>query len=111
MEINMWPPKAVDLGDGLVEVSTLKKTSKRVFFPIPHEWTRVQFSIPPSQDAIRNIKDWLDEKNKGRYSIYKYTSPQKQQNMDRIVINFELRNDALMFKLKDGFQSWAKKQE
>lgn len=102
----MLPPKTVDLGDGPIDVKSLKVVSRRHYAPCPRNWSRVQFQIPVDYEALPRIKEWLEANGAGKYYTYHYIHPRSHTQPQAVVVLFESRNDALMFKLKDGFKAW-----
>ena len=69
-------------------------------------WTRVQFPIPDGWEGSKKIQEWLEENCPGRWSTYSYQNPKSKSGENIMVIRFENKNDALMFKLKDGHKAW-----
>lgn len=72
--------------------------------PVRKGWTRVQFVLPDRFDGAVRVLDWLSENCSARYSSYSYQDTQPKSAGFIMVVNFENRNDALMFKLTDGFR-------
>lgn len=71
---------------------------------IPKSWTRIQFDIPSNTHYVGKIYDWIRTNSGDCWSGY-YYSPGDKETFT-VVIKFKDRNDALMFKLRDGFQAW-----
>ena len=69
-------------------------------------WTRTQFNIPDSYDAAKAVEMWLIEHCPGRWQAYHYVSPKGKGEDQVMVVRFEDKNDALMFKLRGGHQAW-----
>lgn len=70
-------------------------------------WTRVQFNIPDSWESIKKVQDWLRENNPGQWASYCYQHPKSRKTNDHtMVVRFQDKNDALMFKLRGGHQAW-----
>lgn len=104
----MLPPKEIDFGDGPISVSNIRMVTRRYYAPIPRTWSRVQFQMPYDFDAVSKIRDWLETNLTGRYMLYHFTKNAPDERPETVVIRFESRNDALMFKLKDGHNAWQK---
>ena len=69
------------------------------------DWARVHFEVPTARDAIQHVFDWLKNNCKGQYTTYKYYDAKGYSNY-RMVIRFEDKHDAIIFKLQDGHRAW-----
>jgi len=69
-------------------------------------WTRVLFTIPNGWDASEAIKDWMASNTPGEWQAYTYQNPKGKSNDYIMVVRFQDKNDALMFKLRGGHQAW-----
>jgi len=74
--------------------------------PMNLTWIRTQFSIPDGYDAPRKVEQWLEQNAANRWATYSYQSPKGKAHDFVMVVRFEDRNDALMFKLRGGHQAW-----
>lgn len=105
----MKKPSSLVFEDYEVPVSDLYSTGNGVNGPVPTTWTRTQFNIPNNYSAPAEVTKWLDENCPGRYSSWFYQDPRSKEHAAVMVVKFESRNDALMFKLQGGHQSWENK--
>lgn len=78
--------------------------------PMNRAWTRVQFAVPDSWEASRRVVDWLNENCPNRYCFYCYQNPRGSGPDYIMVVRFEDKNDALIFKLRGGHQAWESAQ-
>ena len=90
--------------DGL-DVS-LNILDERSSGPMDLAWIRTQFNIPDQYDAPKAVHDWLTFNCHGEWSSYYYTAPKFKSGEGIMVVRFKDRNDALMFKLRDGHKAW-----
>lgn len=75
--------------------------------PMKLDWTRVQFILPDSWDAGKKVQDWLRDNCPGIWQAYSYQHPKHKKTGEHLmVVRFEDKNDALMFKLRGGHQAW-----
>lgn len=100
----MEKPTNLIFTDFEVPVNRLFRRSQQG--PMNLTWTRTQFTIPDSYEAPKKVEEWLSENTPGRWATYSYQNP-KSKNSDYVmVVRFEDKNDALMFKLRGGHQAW-----
>ena len=75
--------------------------------PVPTTWKRVQFSIPDGYTSAKAVEEWLKVNCPNRWASYHYQNPKQKAQGDRVmVVRFEDKNDALLFKLRGGHQAW-----
>lgn len=74
--------------------------------PVDLKWVRVQFKISDNYEAPKQIEEWLKLNCPGRWSSYSYSDPKSKTYENIMVVRFEDRNDAIMFKLRGGHQAW-----
>ena len=100
----MEKPTSLSFTDFEIPVDTLFRRAQQG--PMNLAWTRTQFTIPDGYDAPRAVETWLGENCPGKWATYNYQSPKGKTNEHIMVVRFEDRNDALMFKLRGGHQAW-----
>jgi len=75
--------------------------------PMNLTWTRVQFTLPDSWEAIKQVQVWLRENCPGQWSASSFADMATRYAEHRhMVVRFEDKNDAMMFKLRGGHQAW-----
>lgn len=74
--------------------------------PMNLAWTRVQFTVPDGWQAPQAVQQWLRENTPGKWQAYSYSNPKGKAQDYIMVVRFKDKNDALMFKLRGGHQSW-----
>jgi hypothetical protein len=74
--------------------------------PISPQWTRTKFTIPNGHEAPKLVTGWLTNNCPGLWTTYHYQDPKSKDYQDVMVVWFEDRNDALLFKLRGGHQAW-----
>lgn len=100
----MNTPDSISFTDLEVQTSSLFRRS--LSGPTNLQWTRVRFTIPNGYDAPQAVSDWLADNTPGRFDVWFYQDPKSRDGEYRMVVNFEDKNDALMFKLRGGHQAW-----
>lgn len=100
----MDKPTSITFTDFEVPLDTILRHSQQG--PMDLRWTRTQFTIPDGYDAPRAVEAWLVENCPGRWQTYHYHSPKGRDDGYSMVVRFEDKNDALMFKLRGGHQAW-----
>lgn len=88
------------------EIPTDRLVQSQFSGPINPKWTRVQFKISDAYEACQRVEEWLKNNCPGRWSAYAYSDPKSRNYESIMVVRFEDKNDAIMFKLRDGHQSW-----
>jgi hypothetical protein len=88
------------------EIPTEALFRKSHLGPMNLDWVRTQFVVPDAYDAPRKVEQWLNENCPGRWATYNYQSPRGKTNDHVMVVRFEDKNDALMFKLRGGHQAY-----
>ena len=77
------------------------------FGPMNPNWTRVQFAVNDQWEGPKKVQDWLKENCPNRWSSYHHLNPKsKTEDIVIMVVRFEDKNDALLFKLRGGHQAW-----
>ena len=51
-------------------------------------------------------KQWMKDNTPGKWQAYSYSNPKGKAQDYIMVVRFMDKNDALMFKLRGGHQSW-----
>ena len=74
------------------------------------DWTRLVVSVPVDRDSMQHVQKWLFENCSGQFVFYKYQDGAVYTEY-KMVIRFENKNDALLFKLKDGHRAWEQAQQ
>lgn len=92
---------------GLTIPSNELVKSRKIDKPIPSSWKRIHFVIENNDVAYTKILEWLDENCVDKYQAYAYLNPADRTSYV-VVVRFKSRNDAIMFKLKDGQNCWKK---
>jgi hypothetical protein len=101
----MKQPEVIRFTD--LEVSTRELLRLNQQGPMNLSWTRVQFIVPDSWDAVKKVQEWLKENCPGEWSSYNFQHPKSKKSGEyTMVVRFEDNNDALMFKLRGGHQAW-----
>ena len=72
----------------------------------PSAWLRVHFQIPDSWNAPEKVTAWLEKNCKHKWRTYHYYNPKKKDENYIMVVRFENKDDALLFKLMGGHQAW-----
>lgn len=100
----MEKPVNISFTDFEIPVEVLfRKTSQG---PMNLSWTRTQFAVPDGYEAPKAVETWLVENCPGRWATYSYQSPKGKGGDYIMVVRFEDKNDALMFKLRGGHQAY-----
>lgn len=85
-----------------VDANRLKAFTHR---PQRLDWTRVQFKFDADVwEGCARVVNWLKANCPGDWDYYSFTEPSGTNTV--MVVRFKEKNDALMFKLQDGHQSW-----
>ena len=100
----MEKPTSLSFTDFEVPVSDL--LSRNDMGPMNLGWTRVQFTMPDDYDAPKHVETWLRENCPGEWQAYRHPNLRGKTNDYVMVVRFENKNDALMFKLRDGHKAW-----
>lgn len=100
----MEKPTTLSFTDLEVPVDSLFRRAEQG--PMNLTWTRTQFAIPDTYNAPRAIEAWLGENCPGRWAAYSYQDPKGKGEDHVMVVRFEDKNDALMFKLRGGHQAF-----
>jgi len=85
---------------------------KRVDGPWPSEWTRIVVKISNRDSAAylkpKKVYAWITKKIHGRWGAYEYlVNEGSVEEMEyRVVLYFEHRNEALLFRLLGGDRAW-----
>lgn len=75
--------------------------------PIPANWQRVQFPIPDGYTSAKAVEEWLTNNCPNDWTSYHYNNPKNKNSNERImIVRFQDKNDALLFKLRGGHQAW-----
>lgn len=106
MRIAMIKEK-IDFTDLTISCNDLLRKSRRVSGPVDNTWIRVKIKIP-NQYAIKKIEDWIEENLIYSWFSYHFQDRiyDKKSTELTMILRFESNNDALMFKLKDGYNAW-----
>jgi hypothetical protein len=91
------------------EVQTDKLFRRSLSGPMKKSWTRTQFQLPDTFEAAKEVENWLMENTPGKWAYYTYKNPKGKADGHIMVVRFEDKNDALMFKLRGGHQAWETK--
>jgi len=100
----METPTNLQFTDFDVSIETLFR--RALTGPMNRAWTRVEFSVPDAWEANKAVEKWLTENTPGRWATTHYSNPRSKENSYTMVVRFEDKNDALMFKLRGGHQAW-----
>lgn len=103
----MENPTSLQFTDFEILTSSLFRQAKNG--PMNPSWTRVQFAIPDNWEAHISVEKWIDDNITGRWASYHYLNPKGKRDDYVMVVRFEDKNDALMFKLSGGHQAWEKR--
>lgn len=101
----MQPPVSLKF-DGLECTVDQLLQSKTRRFPTPGGWTRVHFIIPDNYEAPQKVDAWLSKNCPSKWASYNYTDPKNKKHDIIMVVRFESKDDALLFKLRGGHQCW-----
>ncbi|MNK39728.1 hypothetical protein D3C87_583480 [compost metagenome] len=105
----MRKPDTVKFTGLTLSASDLKEASNAgVKEVVGSDWKRVHFSVPTARDAIQHVFDWLKANCQGQYTAYKYHDSSSYTEY-KMVVRFEDKNDAIIFKLQDGHKAWEHK--
>lgn len=78
--------------------------------PTPASWQRVQFNIPNGHTSAQAVEEWLKTNCPSDWTSYNYSDPKSKNHYERVmVVRFENKDDALLFKLRGGHQAWEQK--
>lgn len=91
------------------EVQTDKLFRKSLTGPMNRSWTRTQFQVPDNFESAKLVEDWLVENTPGKWAYFIYKTVRGRPDEYTMVVRFEDKNDALMFKLRGGHQAWESK--
>lgn len=100
----MEKPTNLSFTDFEVPVDSLFRRAQQG--PMNLAWTRTQFAVPDSYEAPKAVELWLTENTPGKWATYSYQSPKGKSSDFIMVVRFEDKNDALMFKLRGGHQAF-----
>ncbi len=75
------------------------------FNMISSDWARLTFTVPTAKDSIQHVYDWLNTNCNGQYTAYRFHDRDSYSEY-QMVVRFEDKNDAIMFKLQDGHRAW-----
>jgi hypothetical protein len=95
-----------------IEFTDLSLTTSQLFNrrgPMNPNWVRVKFTIPDDYSAPTQVMAWLREEVKGQWHASYHQDPFSRELAYQMIVRFEDRNDALMFKLRDGYKAWEDK--
>ena len=97
-------PENISFTDFSIPTNQLfRKTS---IGPMNPKWVRTQFSIPDGYAAPNAVISWLNDNCPGQWATCNYMNPKTHNGEYVMVVRFEDKNDALMFKLRGGHQSY-----
>jgi hypothetical protein len=97
-------PKELNFTDLDVPVASLLRRGQQG--PMHRSWTRVQFEVPDAHEASKAVEAWLTGNCSSGWETYQYQSPRGKNSEHIMVVKFENRDEALMFKLRGGHQAW-----
>lgn len=100
----MISPDTIKFTDYEVDVRSLFQRS--LSGPANLKWTRVLFPIPDGFQAPQTVMNWLGDNTPGQFDTWHYQNPRSKNGEYAMVVCFEDKNDALMFKLRGGHQAW-----
>jgi hypothetical protein len=100
----METPTSIQFTD--FEISTDVLFRRAHSGPMNPSWTRVQFPISNNWDDHIEVEKWLGENTPGKWASYHYQNPKGKKHDFTMIVRFENKNDALMFKLRGGHQAW-----
>jgi hypothetical protein len=69
--------------------------------PIPPDWVRVRFDVP--DEAVTKVRRWVAKNTNDRWCLYSFEGDFETTT---VVIAFETKTDAVMFRLKNGETAW-----
>ena len=72
----------------------------------PNTWTRIKFNLPGQQEATKAVCEWLVANCAGDWRQHSFPDPKSRSGERTMVVKFEVRDDALLFKLRGGHQAW-----
>lgn len=101
---NMNNPSSLQFTD--FEVATEVLFRRATNGPMNPSWTRVQFPIPDNWEAHLAVQKWLNDNTPSKWTSYHYHNPKGKKQDYMMVVRFENKNDALMFKLRGGHQAY-----
>lgn len=102
------PPQVKFTGLTLSATDLKEASNAGITDVIDNNWKRVHFTVPTARDAIQHVYDWLKANCKGQYSAYKFHDSHSYTEY-KMVVRFEDKNDAIIFKLQDGHKAWENK--
>lgn len=100
----MDKPTHISFTDLDIPLATLFRGSQQG--PMNLSWVRTQFAIPNTHEASRKVELWLLENCPGRWASCLYQNPKSRDEEHIMIVRFQDKNDALMFKLRDGHKAW-----
>lgn len=104
------PPSTVEFEGLSLPVSDVIRAKGNSTGPVPSTWQRVSFPVPDGYTCARAVEEWLAQNCPNKWAAYHYNNPKQKASADRImVVRFEDKNDALLFKLRGGHQAWEQK--
>lgn len=81
-----------------LEIRSIKVVPERkVVGPWPKSWTKIEVNLPDSYSAKKKVWAWIDQNLEDRWGSYEYTIRDTLES--KMVIGFETRKDAMIFKL------------
>lgn len=105
----MIQPEIVEFDGASINVQNVLRPSYRNVGPVSNSWSRTAFEVPDGYTAPRIVDEWLRDNCKGRWTSVHFHNPRNKGHGHTMVVRFEDRNDALLFKLRDGHKSWETK--
>jgi hypothetical protein len=58
------------------------------------------------REAFKAVREWLVSNCGGDWREHHFSDPRSKNNELTMIVKFENRDDALMFKLRGGHQAW-----
>lgn len=103
----MSKPSVITFTDYVVPISALTWNGPQSL--APPTWTRVKFNVPgehAQRDCSKLVCEWLVSNCNGQWRANSFPDPRSKSHERTMIIKFESRDDALMFKLRGGHQAW-----
>jgi len=104
------PSKVVFSGLTLEGSKLARVTNPGSYQMIDTSWARLTFIVPTAGNAIQDVHDWLAKNCNGAYSMFKFHD-QRSYSDYQVVVRFEDKNDAILFKLQDGHRAWEHRDQ
>jgi murein tripeptide amidase MpaA len=105
----MIQPNIVEFEGASVNVQSVLRPAYRSVGPVSSSWVRASFEVPDGYTAPRHVDEWLRENCKANWTSVHFHNPRNKDHRHTMVVRFEDRNDALLFKLRDGHKAWEGK--